>query len=189
MGWLRSVGSFKLLVAFAKEPHKRDYILQKRPIVLRSLIIKASPYARPNSLMCMPCMCNMTDSYVWHDSFICVTWCVCMCGVTHSYVWHDSFICVTWLVHAWDMTHWYVWRDSLMCLAWSIHVCDMTQSTVCDLTQTCASMHVWMSHVTHMNESYHNYERVMPHLNELIHMCDMTHSYVWHDSLPHHIYI
>jgi len=30
---------------FAKEPNKRDDILQKRPIVLRSLLIVATPYA------------------------------------------------------------------------------------------------------------------------------------------------
>jgi len=44
MGWLRLVGSFKLQVSFAKEPYKREYILQKRPIVLRSLLIVAIPY-------------------------------------------------------------------------------------------------------------------------------------------------
>jgi len=38
MGWLRLVGSLKLQVSFAKEPSKRDYILQKRPIVFRSLL-------------------------------------------------------------------------------------------------------------------------------------------------------
>ena len=32
MGWLRLVGSLKTLVSFTKEPCKRDYILQKRPI-------------------------------------------------------------------------------------------------------------------------------------------------------------
>ena len=32
MGWLRLVGSLQLQVSFAKEPYKRDYILQKRPI-------------------------------------------------------------------------------------------------------------------------------------------------------------
>jgi len=42
MGWLRLVGSLKLYVSFAKEPHKRDYILQKRPIILRSLLIEAT---------------------------------------------------------------------------------------------------------------------------------------------------
>jgi len=44
MGWLRLVGSFKLQVSFAKEPYTRDDILQKRPIILRSLLIEATPY-------------------------------------------------------------------------------------------------------------------------------------------------
>jgi len=44
MGWLRSVGTLKLQVSFAKDPYERDYILQKRPIILRSLLIEATPY-------------------------------------------------------------------------------------------------------------------------------------------------
>jgi len=44
MGWLRVVGSLKLQVSFAKEPYKRDEILQKRLIILRSLLIEATPY-------------------------------------------------------------------------------------------------------------------------------------------------
>jgi len=44
MEWLRLVDSFKLKVSFAKEPYKRDYILQKRPMILRSLVIVATPY-------------------------------------------------------------------------------------------------------------------------------------------------
>jgi len=43
MGWLRLVGSLKLQVSFAKEPYKRDDILQKRPMILRSLPIVATP--------------------------------------------------------------------------------------------------------------------------------------------------
>jgi len=43
MGWLPLVGSLKLQVSFAKEPYKRDDILQKRPVILRSLIIEATP--------------------------------------------------------------------------------------------------------------------------------------------------
>jgi len=43
MGWLRSVGSFQLQVSFAKEPYKRHDILQKRPTILRSLLIAATP--------------------------------------------------------------------------------------------------------------------------------------------------
>jgi len=38
---------------------------------------------------------------------ICMTWLIHMCDMTHSYVWHDSFICVTWLIHVCDMTHIY----------------------------------------------------------------------------------
>ena len=41
--WLRLVGSLKLFVSFAKEPYKRDDILQKRPIILRSLLFVATP--------------------------------------------------------------------------------------------------------------------------------------------------
>jgi len=44
MGWLRLVGSLKLQVSFAKEPYKRDDILQKRLIIVRSLLIEATPY-------------------------------------------------------------------------------------------------------------------------------------------------
>ena len=44
MGWLRKVGSLKLQVSFAKEPYKINYILQKKPIILRSLLIVATPY-------------------------------------------------------------------------------------------------------------------------------------------------
>jgi len=44
MGWLRSAGSLKLQVSFAKEPYKRDNFLQKRPTFLRSLLTVATPY-------------------------------------------------------------------------------------------------------------------------------------------------
>jgi len=44
MGWLRLVGSLQLYVSFAKEPCKRDYILQKRLRILRGLLIVATPY-------------------------------------------------------------------------------------------------------------------------------------------------
>jgi len=49
MGWLRLVGSSKLWVSFAKEPYKRDNILQKRPIIVRSILIVATPYSKASS--------------------------------------------------------------------------------------------------------------------------------------------
>ena len=44
VGWLRLVGSIKLWVSFAKEPYKRDYILQKRPVILSILLTIATSY-------------------------------------------------------------------------------------------------------------------------------------------------
>jgi len=42
--WLRFVGSSKSLVSVAKEPYKREHILQKMPIILRCLLIVAFRY-------------------------------------------------------------------------------------------------------------------------------------------------
>ena len=43
MGWLRGVGDFKLYVSFAE--HRLFYraLLQKRPVILRRLLIVATP--------------------------------------------------------------------------------------------------------------------------------------------------
>ena len=43
MGCLRLVGSLKLQVSFANVRYKRDDILQKRPIIVRSLLTVATP--------------------------------------------------------------------------------------------------------------------------------------------------
>jgi len=43
MGWLQVVGSLKIYVFFAKEPYKRDLYSAKRPIILKSLLIVATP--------------------------------------------------------------------------------------------------------------------------------------------------
>jgi len=64
------------------------------------------------------CDCDMSHSYVWHDSFICVTWFIHMCDMTHSYVWHDSFIRATWLIYKRDMIHSYMWNDLFALMIW-----------------------------------------------------------------------
>jgi len=118
--------------------------------------------------MCFTCvtwldMCDVTlscESYVWHDSFICVTWLTHMCDtyavaisllrvwfhicdMTHTYVWrdmtytyvnHDSVLYVTWRIRKCEMTHAYVWHthrgDQLV--ADVLHMCDMTWHVWCD---------------------------------------------------------
>ena len=44
MGWLHVVGSLKLYVSFAEYCLFYRSLLQKRPIILRSLLIVATPY-------------------------------------------------------------------------------------------------------------------------------------------------
>jgi len=69
MGWLRLVGSLKLQVSFAKHPYNRNYILQRRPMILRSLLIVTTTY--------VVYMCHM---YVCHSHLY-----VCrVCHVNHE---------------------------------------------------------------------------------------------------------
>jgi len=135
---------------------------------------------------------------MWHDSFIYVTWLIHICDMTHSYMWHDS--CCIWL----SLTHRTWMHPGVVNESCHIHMCDMTHSY--DMND------LWRSHVTYMNESCHIYEWVMSHIQSptyiwmhlgafnaphsqhtsgawgalhapsCIHICDMTHSYMWHDS-------
>ena len=58
-------------------------------------------------------MCDLTHSYVWHDSFICVI---------HSYVWHASFCC-SWAFC--DRSFWIVWYrcDTFIFVVWLLVLC------------------------------------------------------------------
>ena len=52
---------------------------------------------------------------LYGSTVIRVTWLIHMCDMTHSYVWHDSFICLTWLIHMSDMTYSHV-NDPWKCV-------------------------------------------------------------------------
>ena len=51
-----TISSLNLQVSFAKEPYKRDDILQKRPIILRSLLIVATAYEYVYAICVHACM-------------------------------------------------------------------------------------------------------------------------------------
>ena len=85
-------------------------------------------------------LCDMTHSYVYHDSLICVPWPIHMCDMTHWYVWHDSLICVPWLVDMCAVTHWYVCHDSFICMPRLIDVCR--DSLIC-----CAATQLHVSRI------------------------------------------
>jgi len=77
MGWLRAVGSFKLYVSFAEYRLFYRALLQKRPIILRSLLIVAIPcvfreevatgdsWIRSSSRVYMSCTCRGDKYYFW----------------------------------------------------------------------------------------------------------------------------
>ena len=58
MGWLRFLGSSKLEISLAKEPCKRDDILHKRPISLRSLLIVATQYGDTRTFTIIGLFCK-----------------------------------------------------------------------------------------------------------------------------------
>jgi len=118
----------------------------------------------------------------WH-TFVRVTWLIHMCDMTHSYVWHDSLICVTWLFHTCDTTYSYTCartRDVVQtlsringsCHVWMSHVTRevVMSHTNVSINESCQITH---SHIWHDPFTY---------VTWLIYMCDMTHLHVRHDS-------
>ena len=101
----------------------------------------------------------------------CATWLVQMWGMTHSDVRHDEFIGGTWHIYTRDMTYWFVGHDSLICGTWLVQIWDMTQC----MLDSC----VWY-------DSFICGRFICGTFicgTRLIHIWDMTHSYVGHDHL------
>ena len=112
----------------------------------------------------------MTPSDVCHDSFSTPSYvhrrdCCCLYPWRFICVCHDSFTCVPWLIHMCAMTHLYVCHDSFMCVQCVTH---RRNSTCIRSTTTHIASYMW-----------HDPYVCVPWL---VHMCDMTHSYVCHDS-------
>jgi len=71
--------------------------------------------------------CDITQSYMRHDSVIRVTWLNDTCDMTQSYICHDAphyhiLLCAPMTPNFTSLTcdnpHSYVWHDSLMCVTW-----------------------------------------------------------------------
>ena len=140
--------------------------------------------------------------YVWHG-LLYVRQDICLCvhilgQKTHPYAWHPSFVmswltlCVTWLTlcatrhlplcahpRQWWVRQWSIkTKPTLVC----IQMCDMTHLCVWLDSFICVT---WLIHMYDMTHSYVKQSEllfVFMCVPWLIHMCDMTHSYVWHDS-------
>jgi len=118
-----------------------------------------------------------------------VTWLIRMCDMTQSYVWHDSFVCVTWLIRMRDMTHSYVWHRHESEISTETSICCNSNERPClQQVRERDMSHIWMSHVAYINVSCCIYEWVMSHIWLLFAMqmgtlrsctyCESTHLHV-----------
>ena len=86
IGWLRLVGSFKLQVSFAEYRLLYRALLQKRPMILRSLLIVATPYDQ-----CYTTTQNMSHIciyiYMYTHTYIYIYVCVCTCIYIYIYIY------------------------------------------------------------------------------------------------------
>ena len=113
MGWLRLVGSFKLQISFAEYCLFYRARLQKRPIILRRLLIVATPYAYCDDLIrgaspftVKPRRCSSPCDYLaWQFScfyfiFRCSWPCDYLAGQNSNYN-----VCTHYLYQNTEMTH------------------------------------------------------------------------------------
>ena len=87
MGRLRSVGSLKLQVSFAEYRLFYRTLLQKRPIILRNLLIVATPYMYFDLTEMVIHLCIFTAKNIDLSNYSCVYFdlteiVICMCIVT-----------------------------------------------------------------------------------------------------------
>ena len=168
-----------------------------------------------DSLMCVTCLIYVcrSEQLRRHNagtSFsLCVPWLIYFCDMTYSYLWHNSCVCATvsilegsnagssfslfapWFIHLRDMTYSYVlqWasrravmqalyshcvcHDSFISVTWLIHICDMTHSYMLQWAFWRAVMQAlcsrWWCH-----DSFASVTRIF-------YMCEKTHSYVSHE--------
>ena len=124
---------------------------------------------------------DVTQAYVWHGVFICVTWLIHMYDMTQSYVWHGSFIYVTrpmWAHSKQEFALFYIWMSHVIHMNGSCRTYEWVMARtwiqtrirfVLHMNESCHTYewvmsHIWMSHVTHMNESCHTHEWDMSHI-------------------------
>jgi len=126
----------------------------------------------------------MTHSYVWRDSFECVTWLVQIYGTTHSIGWHDSLVYATRLIHPCDVTHLFGWRDSSIRVTRPIHLCDMSHARVWNESSILVTLLVlialsicWHWHAWHDSSVYVTWLVLIEPSISVV-MCVMTHLHV-----------
>jgi len=153
MRWLRLVGSFKWLVSFPEYCLFYRALLQKRPIILWSLLIVATP-------ICGVTLKNECDTHVIRRWCVILRWCVSRCNMCMLYsvecgspiskargVAHDLFTCVFWIIHVC-----YAGICICMCVGICIRICVCYSQSNSGLGYRCAAQDSfirvsWLIHV------------------------------------------
>jgi len=155
--------SIKLQVSFAKEPHKRDNILQKRPIILSILLTVATLY---DSLQHTATHCNTLQ----HTVAVCCTlhWsqvALCVCLFVNVYCVSESEkMCV--IQKRWE-------KDTLQHTATSCNTLQHT-ATLFFITHTLSLSHTRTyihAQTTHTCDGEKARERESLCVHTRIHMC------------------
>jgi len=121
------------------------------------------------------------------DSFLCEKWPIPMCDMTRFYVWHDSFLSVTWLISyvTWlnpqsnadfcckvsctgVLHHYGTW----LILIWEWLIPMWHGSFLRDRIHSCVT---WQIYTWHQRDS-------VVCVTWIVRTCDVPHAYVWHDS-------
>ena len=124
--------------------------------------------------------CMLTQSCVWHDSFIHVTWQFFWLFffwfsvvLTHSYVRHNSFLDFFLVFGSWtaDSPAW--------CVTRRIYTCDMTHSPVWhDMSDGALLFNCWWQ--LNCKNTKNSWSRdLLICVTCIMHTCDMTRLYVW----------
>ena len=158
-------------------------------------------------------MCDLTHLYVWHDTFIRVTWLFHACATwLIAPVRYDSYTSVIWLIqyyllltldrrkyHVCLLSQSHAWHASSFIRATPlIHVCDisLTRAWHDSFTITFYWLMVVinitsLSRPTHIRDMTHSHmwHKTFTCVTWHIHMCDMTHSHIhMYDYVSIYIY-
>ena len=137
-----------------------------------------------------------------HNFILCVMWLIHVRDMTHSYMWNDSLICViSYSVFFLCCVPSRAWHDTFICghnsIMWTkrlIHTCKTTHLSLQYDLKVCCSHCFLLLCVRLLFNKYSHTSTLLFHLCDItlahtcmsglmtLHMCDRTHSHVWHDS-------
>jgi len=184
MRWLRLVGSLKVQVSFAKEPYKRDYILQKRP----SLLLIAAPYEYLHSAIQM--YVGHTRTKIYMKTYMETYMNKCMYVSTYLYIYifacaNMRFLDVVY-IHCNTLQHTATHYNTLQHNAYETRLIDIRHDSfihvrhdLCtwDMTHSCETWLIYMRHDSFTGDMTRPYETCLVHIRHDSFIWDVAHSY------------